>query len=201
MSDYYREGGHAWASLPLFKAGPAAIAARKFHESDAAQAGVLKLLREGEKLTKQYYEQGVADGSRLAPVIEQLRNAHGFTINGRGTIDNPYFMPDLTQRPSMARVTPEMKSAYYTTPHWFNVRVRRLMFDGGWCVICHRTDELQCHHVTYDRIFNEPNTDLATVCVQCHEKIHKHCGLKFPSGVSVQYAAHLGWKGFEAWLL
>jgi hypothetical protein len=139
--------------------------------------------------------------SRLAPVIEQLRNAHGFAISGDGSIRKPYCMDDVCQCPALARVTPEMKVTYYQLPHWLKVKSERSAMDDHQCVLCRSSDDLRCHHVCYEKLFYEPLVDLLTLCDGCHDRVHRHCGLKFPSGVEVKYAHWLGWKGFEEWLL
>jgi hypothetical protein len=198
MSDYYSQTidyGPLFANLPKIPEK-----ARSFHERDDAQKAVLARLRNGP-LLKVDYENDSADGSRLAPAIEQLRNAYGFSIKGDGSINNPYRLEDVSQRPTKARVTPEMKAVYYTTPHWLGVRSVRFAMDMHRCVCCHAAEELRCHHVSYEKLFNEPLEDLLTLCDRCHGRVHASCRLKFPSGISVQYAHWLGWKGFEEWLL
>jgi len=189
------------ACIPFEAAEELKNTARDFHQRDEAQCDVLARLRSGDLLKKSVYESELSDGSRLAPVVEQLRNAHGFLIKGDGSHASPYFMPDTRQKPSLARVTPEMRSAYYMTPHWQIVRSARFEHDSMMCVLCGDSEEIQCHHVTYESIFREELSDLLTVCSDCHSKIHKHGRLKFPSGVSVQWAAQIGWRGFEEWLL
>ena len=201
MSDYWPEQRFDTFDLPLFSAASAVKQARTFHERDEAQASVLATLRTGEALTKMAYESRVANGSRLAPVIEQLRNAHGFKIDGDGSIDAPYILVDVRQKPTLVRVTPEMKAAYYMTPHWNRVRMERRARDMSRCVLCFATSSLECHHVSYSRLFDEPMEDLLTLCSKCHEHVTKNCRIKFPSGIAVQYASHLGWKGFEPWLM
>ena len=202
MSDYYPDLDSLRLELPLFSAARTATThARKFNERDEAQANVLKELRTGAGINKKRWEDGVANGSRLAPVVEQLRNAHGFAISGDGSIRKPYRMDDVRQCPTLARVTPEMKAAYYQLPHWLKVRSERAAMDGHKCVLCRALDDLRCHHVCYEKIFDEPLVDLLTLCDGCHDRVHNHCGLKFPSGVEVKYAHWLGWKGFETWLL
>ena len=201
MSDYWPDLDSLRLDLPLFSAATAAKQARTFHERDEAQANVLLTLRSGAGIEKKSYEASVKNGSRLAPVIEQLRNAHGFSISGDGTVGNPYRMDDARQSPTLARVTPEMKAAYYATSHWNSVRLSRLARDLHRCVLCWATDELRCHHVSYANLFSEPLVDLLTLCDGCHSRVHQDCRLKFPSGVSVRYAHWLGWKGFEPWLL
>lgn len=198
MSDYFTSVDELRLDLPLFSQANAAKDARRFHESEAQQREVLEHLRAGESIAKHLWEDG---GKRLAPAIEQLRNAHGFTIAGSGTSKNPYRMEDIRQRPTKAHATDEMKAAYYTLPHWYQLRADRLSMDSFRCVCCHSGDELQCHHLTYDRLFAELITDLLTLCRECHEQAHKSSRLKFPSGVGVAHAAQIGWKGFAAWLL
>jgi hypothetical protein len=191
----------AIAAMPLFAAASRATECRKFHERDEAQAAVLAMLRSNTAIQKKTYETTAKNGSRLAPVIEQLRNAHGFLIGGTGTVKDPYTMRDIAQRPSLARVTPDMKELYYKLPHWYRVKHDREERDFGRCVLCHSTQDLRCHHVSYANIFAEPLKDLVTLCDECHCRVHQDCRLKFPSGVSVQYAHLLGWKGFEKWLM
>jgi hypothetical protein len=198
MSDYFPDLDSLRMNLPLFAAPRPSQSARSFHERDEAQANVLVLLRGGASLNRKSYE---SDGSRLAPVIEQLRNAHGFVIPGDGTSAKPYRMDDARQFPALARVTPEMKACYYSTPHWISIRSARLSRDSFRCVLCLSEDDLRCHHVSYANLFNEPLVDLLTLCDTCHGRVHEDCRLKFPSGVSVRYAHWLGWKGFETWLL
>lgn len=201
MSDYFPDLDALRLELPLFCAAAVTKQARTFHERDEAQASVLFMLRDRTSLTKLQYERDAANGSRLAPIIEQLRNAHGFAIEGDGSVKSPYRLDDVRQRPTLARVTPEMKAAYYGLPHWLTVRRSRLDRDRGMCVLCDSASDLRCHHVTYENLFSEPLRDLMTVCDPCHSRLHAHCRLKFPSGVSVQYASWIGWKGFEPWLM
>lgn len=202
MSDYWPDIDSLRLDLPLFAAVQAATPdARAFHERDEAQAHVLETLRRGVGINKKEYEDSVANGSRLAPVIEQLRNAHGFAISGDGSVRKPYRLDDVRQCPALARVTPEMKLAYYSLPHWLRVKSDRAARDSHRCVVCLDVDDLRCHHLSYANLFNEPLVDLLTLCDACHERVHHDCRLKFPSGVSVQYAHWIGWRSFETWLL
>lgn len=187
--------------LPLFSQVEEGPDARRFHQRDQQQAVVLHQLRSGERLSKLEWERIAADGGRLAPVVEQLRNAHGLAIVGDGSVTSPYFMEDARQLPCLARVTPEMKEAYYQTPHWHAVRVARRSLDRDSCVACSAVECLQCHHLTYQRLFAEELRDLLTLCESCHRMVHESCRLKFPSGVEIRFAHLIGWRGFEPWLL
>lgn len=60
---------------------------------------------------------------------------------------------------------------YLASEHWkrFSARVR-----AKFCFCCGRDRrQLQVHHHTYDRLGEELDTDVATVCRPCHKKIHE----------------------------
>jgi hypothetical protein len=172
--------------------------ARQQMESLAEMKKVLRRLRTGVPLEKMEYD---ISGGRVAAIVHVLRDSYGFVFDGHGTKSNPYVMRDPLQVPALAGVTDEMKAAYYQLPQWIELRQLRFQCDGYTCVLCRSGDDLQCHHVTYERLFNELLQDLMTVCCSCHETIHQACKLKFPGGISSQYAYQIGWKGPEAWLL
>jgi len=183
-------------------------AARARHERTALQKDALWLLRRGEKLTDVFWKAR-HPGSRLAPTIEKLRNAHGFEILGDGSINSsnepgrgcPYFLNDTTQMPKLIATTDEIKQNYYETWHWKNVRHKRLEFDSFVCVLCGEEQDLQVHHIVY-HLFNEQNSELMTVCRDCHETIHESSRLKFPSGVSVEHVKQIGITPvFESWVV
>ena len=172
--------------------------ARQQMESLAEMKKVLRRLRTGVPLEKMEYD---ISGGRVAAIVHVLRDSYGFVFDGHGTKSNPYVMRDPLQVPALAGVTDEMKAAYYCLPHWAERRAARFVHDGWSCVLCGTGDDLQCHHVTYERLFEESLQDLMTVCGLCHETIHRACKLKFPGGISSQYACQIGWKGPEEWLL
>lgn len=66
--------------------------------------------------------------------------------------------------------------AYIQSPEWFEKRKCRLELDNWTCFVCElRPDDccLNAHHLTYEHIGNEPLDDLITLCIKCHEAIHK----------------------------
>jgi len=65
---------------------------------------------------------------------------------------------------------------YLTTDKWNRKKQNRLALDQHQCRLCFSLDNLQVHHMTYDRLFDENFSDLLTVCKSCHETIH---GRKF----------------------
>lgn len=56
------------------------------------------------------------------------------------------------------------------------MRNERMNIDGHKCAISGSQEDLQVHHITYDRCFGEedPKNDLITLCRSCHEQIHEH---------------------------
>lgn len=73
----------------------------------------------------------------------------------------------------MARVDYEEYKQYLESDEWKVKREERLEKDGHRCVCCNSSDNLNVHHITYDRLKNESIYDLITLCRDCHEKLHK----------------------------
>lgn len=68
--------------------------------------------------------------------------------------------------------------AYLRSPIWKLKRNYILSQRGNMCESCGRHKRkgkviLQVHHLTYDRIGRELDSDLMLLCKQCHEEIHR----------------------------
>lgn len=61
---------------------------------------------------------------------------------------------------------------YLQSEKWRLIKDAVLRRDGFKCCRCDRKDNLQVHHKTYKRIFNERLTDLETLCKGCHYLHH-----------------------------
>jgi 5-methylcytosine-specific restriction endonuclease McrA len=61
---------------------------------------------------------------------------------------------------------------YLRSPKWNKLRLETLRLAGYRCQKCGEARPLQAHHLTYDRIFNEAQSDLQALCFPCHEWIH-----------------------------
>jgi hypothetical protein len=61
---------------------------------------------------------------------------------------------------------------YLRSPEWKERRDRIVKRDRGQCQSCTSKSQLQVHHMTYERIGNEHDDDLVTVCHACHQRIH-----------------------------
>lgn len=62
--------------------------------------------------------------------------------------------------------------SYLNSQEWFNRRKERLGLDRYTCVIC-KSRATQVHHLSYANIFNEPMSDLQSVCKPCHKRLHR----------------------------
>ena len=74
------------------------------------------------------------------------------------------------------------KLQYFKTPQWNTIRKQVLKRDNYKCVLCSNRIPyaiLDVHHITYDKLFNEPLDHLITLCQKCHTKIHEDLG--YPS--------------------
>jgi len=72
---------------------------------------------------------------------------------------------------------------YLKSDHWQKTRRRKLNRTAK-CAICAERNDLDVHHLTYDRMYKEHLSDLRVVCRRCHEVIHVliNCGkLKYKS--------------------
>lgn len=61
---------------------------------------------------------------------------------------------------------------YLDSEEWAVKRDAVLNRDGHKCQACLVEVATQVHHLTYDRIYEEPMFDLVSVCRACHEKVH-----------------------------
>lgn len=69
---------------------------------------------------------------------------------------------------------------YLKSPQWLRFRLERLTIDENTCQQCGTyvdANTVHCHHITYKNLYNENvETDLVSVCKQCHKYIHKYYG-------------------------
>lgn len=75
------------------------------------------------------------------------------------------------------RIRRDRYARYMQSETWRDLRTLMLDIYGHRCAICSSPDELQVHHLTYDRFGgDELLTDLQVLCKTCHEDAH---GRKF----------------------
>lgn len=62
---------------------------------------------------------------------------------------------------------------YLNSPQWLRFRKRIVIERGSRCEKCFSTcGILHVHHLTYERVCMERETDVVVLCVPCHEKAH-----------------------------
>ena len=61
---------------------------------------------------------------------------------------------------------------YLKTEHWKNKRAQILIIDNYSCQECGDRENLQVHHLNYDNLWDEKESDLITLCNFCHAEAH-----------------------------
>jgi CRISPR system Cascade subunit CasD len=56
----------------------------------------------------------------------------------------------------------------YNSPQWDAARASRLKLDHGLCVFC-KSPAVEVHHVSYENVGYETDTDLRSLCKICHD--------------------------------
>lgn len=67
--------------------------------------------------------------------------------------------------------------AYLQSPQWKARRLELFAARGAKCEICQSKKLLHLHHLTYVRLYDELDSDLAIVCDECHGAIHNRWAL------------------------
>ena len=67
---------------------------------------------------------------------------------------------------------PTQYEAYLQTEQFNEKRKSVFDRDNHKCVVCGSKNNLQVHHLTYRNVFQEPLSDLITLCKNCHATYH-----------------------------
>lgn len=67
--------------------------------------------------------------------------------------------------------------AYLRSTQWKEKRARILAERGKRCEVCGYHDRLSLHHLTYVRLYDEPDSDLLVTCESCHAGFHGRWGV------------------------
>jgi len=97
---------------------------------------------------------------------------------------------------------------YLQSDHWKNIRRRKIDMVHGCCEGtvtdnsgykwgCHRTNALEVHHLTYERLGRERLSDLMVLCPICHRHTHRLT----PTRNDWRKTRWVfGWETDEAWI-
>lgn len=88
--------------------------------------------------------------------------------NFRRYVRNPGPAPSASLTPRKQRYR-----EYLLSDHWTQFRLLILARRGRWCEDCGSTDRLDVHHLTYERVGAERESDVQVLCRSCHEKRHR----------------------------
>src|SRR5262245_61016471 len=63
--------------------------------------------------------------------------------------------------------------SWYLETHFWCAKRNEAMARANWvCQRCRKQWATEVHHLSYQRLFNEPPADLLPVCRACHRAIH-----------------------------
>ena len=76
----------------------------------------------------------------------------------------------------------EFKQDYLKTPQWNTLRKSILKRDNYTCQACTTTGvPLEVHHISYQNFMEEKDTDLISLCRDCHQGVHNRLGYDYNS--------------------
>jgi hypothetical protein len=79
----------------------------------------------------------------------------------------------------------EKYDAYIASEEWFNVKIDIISKRGSRCEACSKPmkpNKLHLHHKTYERLFDEKESDLELLCPSCHAFAHDKPSLRVFKG-------------------
>jgi len=104
-------------------------------------------------------------GARLVHDVPMVFGFYGYcprwVVKDQVSVD----VGKATQEPSARSY---VRRPDYTSQQWEAARSSRLKLDHHLCVFCKSTAE-QVHHVSYENVGHETNSDLRSLCKLCHD--------------------------------
>jgi len=83
--------------------------------------------------------------------------------------------PSIYSSPNLDRWTTTRYHAYLQTPEWKSL-VSKIKSRDRVCQLTGATDNLEVHHITYDRLGNEDLSDLVLLSRSAHQFVHDYYG-------------------------
>lgn len=78
----------------------------------------------------------------------------------------------------------EYRKEYLTSPEW-RAKSKGILERDPICKICDKNVSNDVHHLTYERLTMELETDLIGVCRKCHNRVHRHKKLSSISNLKI----------------
>ena len=85
---------------------------------------------------------------------------------------NLWFKEEMKRRKYGNKKTWTDYKSYLLSNEWKKKRDKKIKLANSKCENCGSTKNLQVHHKTYERIFNEKMKDLLVLCYICHMDKH-----------------------------
>ncbi len=87
-----------------------------------------------------------------------------------------YVVPDAPS--NLMYITKQQKQQYMQSSQWSTLKQQRLAIANHQCesANCQATTNLECHHLTYERLTQENLDDLLILCRYHHQQIHDKLG-------------------------
>lgn len=110
-------------------------------------------------------------------------------------VGGPRFIPKWkTTKCHRYNGTKEDYSRYINSHLWKRTKAKILARDNHKCQICGNRGLLHVHHLTYDRFSNENDSDLITLCPDCHDLVH-YFGDKAEYEINKEVPTDYNWCG------
>lgn len=62
---------------------------------------------------------------------------------------------------------------YLRSTHWRIIRTEAVKLAENRCSVCGSDSNLNVHHLTYERLGQELQSDLQVLCYGCHQRVHE----------------------------
>ena len=122
------------------------------------------------------YEKTGLTGNEIQTIIKNLTKLGvlGVVKDSKRMIGNfnIYALEDIMSPPDKYPIQQIDYDDYLCSPEWKYKRMKKLTSSGHICKHCGSKENLDIHHLTYERLGRELDEDLLVLCRDCHSKIH-----------------------------
>lgn len=114
--------------------------------------------------------------NQVMKVTSNIYSANGYKFTNSSTLLDDTTKFNFT---NIERNGAKEYQYYLKTIHWLQLRNNAIKQSDNKCQLCSNPNNLEVHHNTYERIWQEKPSDLIVLCENHHELIHKQGGLKW----------------------